>query len=287
MNANLPPVIVGYDGSSDSDRAVGWAAAQAASTGALLHVLVVAHEGWAAASRVPGWDSEIVDEITERAHQRLKHVGAQHSEVEVRRGPAAATLIEASHEASLVVLGTRGHTQMGGALVGSVSQHVARHATCPVVVVRPSNAVDSQRVVVGVDGSEGSRAALEFACDYAEAHHLSLTVLYGFASRGPLGATPRTYFAPTAPPEPFRQLVDSAERVVAESIAGIATSRPDLVVEAEAVAVPPARALVDASLSAALVVVGSHGRGVFAGLLLGSVSQAVLHDAHCPVAVVR
>jgi nucleotide-binding universal stress UspA family protein len=75
--------------------------------------------------------------------------------------------------------------------------------------------------------------------------------------------------------------------LLAESVAGMRVDHPDVVIEQEAVPVTPVRCLVDASRGASLLVVGSHGLGFFGGLLLGSVSQAVLQRAECPVAVVR
>ncbi|MGH3371667.1 MAG: universal stress protein, partial [Nocardioidaceae bacterium] len=81
--------------------------------------------------------------------------------------------------------------------------------------------------------------------------------------------------------------IRSAERLLAEALAGFADRYPDVQVAVEALPLPPQRVLTEASRSAALVVVGSHGRGPLSGLLLGSVSAAVLHHAACAVAVVR
>jgi nucleotide-binding universal stress UspA family protein len=83
-----------------------------------------------------------------------------------------------ARDASLVVLGSRGHSRVGEVLIGSVSQHLAGHAPCPVAVIRPTASRDANRIVVGLDGSRASEAALTFACRRA---HASLVVV---GSRG-------------------------------------------------------------------------------------------------------
>jgi nucleotide-binding universal stress UspA family protein len=277
MDSTMPPIVVGYDGSPDADRAVEWALAEATATGCELQVVVVAHEGAVRASRVAGWDEDAVRELEQRAGELVAQAdtGAA-AGVQVIPGSAARALIEASARSSMLVLGSRGHGKVAGVMIGSVSQHVARHARCPVVVVRQPHGAGARRVVVGVDGSEGSRKALELACSHASATGAPVTLLHGFGRHG----------RPRASAEVARTL-EAAERMLAEAAAGAGAAHPGLSLEPEAVPVPAARALVDASMQAALVVVGSRGRGAFEELLLGSVAQEVLHTAHCPVAVVR
>jgi nucleotide-binding universal stress UspA family protein len=162
-----------------------------------------------------------------------------------------------------------------------VSQHVARHAVCPVVVVRPPRRRDAGRIVVGLDGSAMSEAALDYACRRAEGTGEVVVAIHGWKVH-----TPSTdVFSSTA-----RSVTDTLEEkqvLLGESVAGMRGAYPDVVVVTEAIPVAPGDALVDASSNASLVVVGSRGRGFFSGLLLGSVSQDVLHRAHCPVAIVR
>ena len=163
--------------------------------------------------------------------------------------------------------------------MGSVSQHLARHATCPVVVVRQPRDTEAQRIVVGIDGSSTSAAALRYACRRADVTGETVVALHAWHVRAPStdvwAAEPRTVD------------VGERERLLAESVAGVREDHPDVRLEQEVVLVAPGQALADASASASLVVVGSRGLGYFSGLLLGSVSQAVLHRAACPVAVVR
>jgi nucleotide-binding universal stress UspA family protein len=161
-------------------------------------------------------------------------------------------------------------------VLGSVSQHVTRHASCPVVVVRAPYHPDAERVVVGVDGSTGSRKALEFAFDHASRSGAPVTAIHAWRDGARGDAR-----------EGLVEEIRAAERILAEALAGFADQYPDVKVTTEAVPVVPQRVLADASQAASLVVVGSRGLGAFAGLLLGSVSQSVLHHAQCPVAVVR
>jgi nucleotide-binding universal stress UspA family protein len=166
-------------------------------------------------------------------------------------------------------------------VLGSVSQHVTRHAHCPVVVVRGRHSAGSNRIVVGVDGSEVSLKALSFAVDQAELTGGTVVAVHGrsmTAMTGPWDVD----VAPAVSEE-----LESAERLLAEAVAGMRDDHPDVPVELQPMPVPAVRALADASLTASLVVVGTRGRGGFVGLLLGSVSAGVLQHAQCPVAVVR
>jgi nucleotide-binding universal stress UspA family protein len=196
-----------------------------------------------------------------------------------RTGHVVDELLRAARSASALVLGSSGHGRAGEALLGSVSQHVARHATCPVVVVREPQDPEARRIVVGIDGSPTSTAALEYACRRAETTGETVVAIHGWHLREPS----TDVWSSTAPGVD----TESRARLLAEGIAGVRADHPDVRLEQEVVAVAPARCLVDASASASLVVVGSRGLGFFTGMLLGSVSQAVLHGATCPVAVVR
>jgi nucleotide-binding universal stress UspA family protein len=217
--------------------------------------------------------------LLEEAQKVLAEEGVTAVTTEQRSGAVVPELVQAAASASALVIGSRGHGAAGEALMGSVSQHLARHATCPVVVVREPRDPDATRIIVGIDGSRSSSAALEYACRRAETTGETVVAVHGFHVRAPStdvwAAAPRS--------------VDTAERerLLAESVAGMREDHPDVHLEQEVVAVAPSQCLVDASASASLVVVGSRGLGYFSGLLLGSVSQAVLHRATCPVMVVR
>jgi nucleotide-binding universal stress UspA family protein len=276
MDTTAHPILVAYDGSPDAELALRWAGEEARGTGTGLRVVVVddvVTSPWGLA-------------VARHGEKVLAGAGAALSEVvpdavlETRVGHVMEELLRASESASMVVVGSRGHGRAGDLLVGSVSQHLARHATCPVAVVRPAHAADARRIVVGVDGSQASSKALEHACRRAERTGESVTAIHAWHEHAP--STDVWSSEPRA--------LDSLSRrqaLLAERVAGVRTDHPDVVLEPEAVPVAPVRCLADASRSASLLVVGSHGLGFFGGLLLGSVSQGVLHRAQCPVVVVR
>ena len=165
----VPPesLVVGFDGSSGSEHALDWAVAEARRTARPLHLVraVGRHDPKAfdPGAEVDAATSLAVEQVMAKAPEL--RVGAQS-----REGSAAAVLVEASRTAATVVMGARGHGRFSSVLVGSVSQQVATHAGCPVVVVRPESAergTEAGRVVVGLDASERSVAALSYA--YAQA----------------------------------------------------------------------------------------------------------------------
>ncbi len=273
------PVLVAYDGSEDAERALIWAAHESVGTGSPLRVMTVDD-----VSTSP-WGGEIWvrdPELVAHAEAVLGDLGVEDGVVERQVGNVASTLLEQSESASLVVLGSNGRGRVPETLLGSVSQHVARHAVCPVVVVRPPRRRDAGRIVVGLDGSAMSEAALDYACRRAERTGEIVVAIHGWKVH-----TPSTdVFSSTA-----RSVTDTLEEkqvLVGESVAGMRGGLPG---RRGGQRGDPGRprgdALVDASSNASLVVVGSRGRGFFSGLLLGSVSQDVLHRAHCPVAIVR
>jgi len=181
----------------------------------------------------------------------------------------------------MLVVGSHGHGRVTEALLGSVSQHVARHASCPVVVVREPTRSEAARIVVGIDGSGGSAAALEFACRRAELTGEAVVAVHAWKI-GQVLVDGRGLLPDTIGP-----MLDDHELLLSESVAGVRADHPDVTLLEEAIAVAPGQALVDASKTASLVVTGSRGRGAFAGMLLGSVSHEVLGRAHCPVVIIR
>lgn len=267
-------VVVGVDGSADSLRAVRWAAARAAGQHAPMHLVFALPQS----AELPFTEAEKA-ERAEFATHLLDEASAQaripglHITSEVVDAAPARALIRAARHAVMVVVGSHGHGQVTGLLLGSVAQHVSRHAACPVVAVRPPAHPDARRVVVGVDGSPSSHKALDFAFETASREGELLVVIHGWQD--------------TQGPATVGDRIDAAERLLSETLAGWSEKYPDVPVVREAIPVHPVTALTTASEFASLVVVGSRGRGAFAELMLGSTSQAVLHHAHCPVAVIR
>ena len=263
MDAQRHGILIGYDGSEDADAAATWAA-DAARVRHEPVVVVIAEDTGADTVGLRWWPESYWRELGERAVGLLQAGGVTEVRVERHSGALVPALVPLAPDATMLVLGSRGHGKAGQTFVGSTSRRAAGQATCPVVVVRePANAA-SARVVVGVDGSPGSDAALDFACRQAALTHQRVLVLHGNGAEGD-----------AAPPD------------VADAVARAREGHPDVPLETESTGRPAAQALVDASADAALVVVGSRGLRPYEGKQLGSVSHDVLGRAGCSVAVVR
>jgi nucleotide-binding universal stress UspA family protein len=287
-------VVVGIDGSTDSLRAVRWAAADAACRHRPLH-LVHALE-WPKLAYPPVGLALPVsyDAQTREAAARILNeaaVVAREAAPAVRITTAIATetpvpaLLDASRHAAEVVVGSRGNGGFAALQVGATSAQLAAHAVCPVVIVRGSGATDGPnagRVVVGVDGSHGAAEALGFAFEQASFRGIGLTVVHAY--RWPAGTDPGDMLPIVFDHDDLR---DDQQRALAESLASWREKYPDVDVRLDTASGRAAGVLVDASTGATLLVVGARGHGGFVGLLLGSVSQTVIQHAACPVAVVH
>ncbi|CNE42077.1 Universal stress family protein [Mycobacterium tuberculosis] len=276
-------LLVGYDGSEGSARALEWAAEDARRRGlplALLHSWDV-HAGGLAP--MPAVDpraeaQEILNAGVEHARKVASDLKAQ---AVLARAPAAARLIEASESADLIVLGSRGTGGFAGLTLGSVGAQVAAHASCPVVIVRgdrPHTESGPGDVVVAMDGSAASQAALAMAFTEADAHGLSVRAVIAW------DPIPAWELPPLVDEAGMRA---AAEARLAELMLPLRERHPGVRTETEIVTGAPRQVLIDAADGARLVVVGSRGLGGFRGLLLGSVSQALIHHAPCPVVVVH
>jgi nucleotide-binding universal stress UspA family protein len=278
------PVIVGIDGSVASMAAGEYAADEAMRRKAPLRILY-AHDrrtSMGVHSRAELHPTsrilEALEAFVERARIRAPTVDVA---VDVLLGKPGLTLVERSRDAQLLVVGNAGR---GGAVLGSVAGHVARHAVSPVIVHRAVGAgASSQSVLVGVDGSPVSEDAARFAFDEAEMRGVGLeAVLVWTNSPGtdPAGVHSVAY--------DYAEARAEAERMLAEQIAGLLGEHADVRVTRDVFhGFDPVRTLLDLSRRAQLVVIGSRGRGGMARLLLGSVSHALVSRASCPVAVVR
>jgi nucleotide-binding universal stress UspA family protein len=294
------PVVVGVDGCDASWPAVlvgAWEARERRTTLLLVHGFL----GSAAYSPVgliayypPEYDA--LGDAKAMLATCAQRVRDENPDLTVRTklslGGGAGTLIEESRDASLVVVAARGSGGFAGLSIGSVSTQVAAHAHSPVIVVRPPAGEDVAAtasvpapgpVVVGVDGSPRTAAALAFAFEAAAARDVPLIALYAWwmLPQDNLGPVyPGTYDEGAAQAE--------ARRILAEAIAGWSSEYPDVKVEERPVhTMNPSFALIGASKGAGLVVVGCRGRGGFTGLLLGSVGRDLVGHAHAPVAVVH
>ncbi|MFE1328311.1 universal stress protein [Streptomyces sp. NPDC058735] len=271
-------VVVGVDGSASSLAAVAVAAREARSRGARLRVV---HACVRTGARVGQPDDELRAYADRLAAGAVERARAEAPEVETRHVVVAAepvTVLEAqSRAAQLLVIGSRGRGGFAGLLMGSTAVHLAAHGSCPVLVVREPPHPGGP-VVLGVDGSAAGQRAVDFA--FAEAARRKVPLVAVHTVGGAPGPASQGAADPAAP-------AGRGRRLLSEALAGRQERYLDVTVRHEVVHGGPRETLIEASRSAQLVVVGARGRGGFAGLLLGSVSQAVLHHAHCPVAVVR
>ncbi|MCZ7461803.1 universal stress protein [Streptomyces sp. WMMC940] len=285
-------VVVGVDGSASGLAAVEEAAREARWRGATLRVVHAfiwdrMHVPLGPPSYGPPGGglrnaaARLLAEAVERAAATAPEVEVVSAVVS---GEPLTVLGTESRGAELVVVGSRGMGGFVGLLVGSTAVHLAAHGRCPVLVVR-ERSHSGGPVLVGVDGSPASEAAVDFAFAEAALRGTGVLALHAY--------TP--WNAPLPPPQdpsmpyanPPGALTEAEERLLAEALAGRRATYPGVPVEHEVVRADTRKALIEASGSAQILVVGARGRGGFKGLLLGSVSQAMLHHADCPVAVVR
>ncbi|MEU7383826.1 MULTISPECIES: universal stress protein [unclassified Streptomyces] len=286
------PVVVGVDGSSSSLEAVETAAREAALRGAGLRL--VHAFGWPSLHVPPGmhpWNPntaglrELVDGTLAEAERRARDAAP---DVEITRevavGEPLMVLEIESRTASLVVVGSRGLGGFGSLLLGSTAVHLAAHGHCPVLVVR-GRPDPAGPVLLTVDGSPAGEAAVEFAFAEASLRGADLVALHVWNTW--------SEHAYEGPGDPLNMVADverlqeEEQRLLDETVASWQARHPEVTVERRLVRSRIRPALIEASQEAQLLVTGARGRGGFTGLLLGSVSQALLHHAHCPVTVVR
>lgn len=282
------PVVVGVDGSGSAYRAVEWATAEAARRGVALRL--VSAFSWTTSdhpTRRSGRVAQYRDQLLEAARHRLSRaariaedtgLGVETTQ-QVEIGAPIEVLGSEARRARLLVLGDRGLGGVAGLVLGSVAVGLAARGACPVVIVRGETGNTDGPVVVGIDGSPVSEAALGFAFAAAAVRGVALVAVHAWS--------PTAVDKALEPVMDWDAVADEEEAVLAERLSGWGQKYPQVTVRRSVVRDGAARALVDASRGAQLVVVGSRGRGDAAGLLLGSVSHGVLHAAHCPVAIVR
>ncbi|MET8359178.1 universal stress protein [Micromonospora sp. NPDC005171] len=288
-SANNAAVVVGVDGSESALRAVRLAATEAARRNRPLRVVhgfiwPLLHVPVSPAPEAPpgGGLRHRAEELVKAAvHEAEVTVPGLSISGEIIDGEAAAVLVGESPTAALIVLGDRGLGGFSALVVGSVAVQVAAYADCPVLVARGTQRPD-EPVLVAVDGSDASRRAADFAAETAVSRDVPLVAVHAYrhpGSSGPGDMQPLVYDE--------AKLRGEQERMLAGWLSGLTEDHPGLRLTCRAVHGRPGSVLAEASRSAQLAVVGGRGRGEVTGLLLGSVSQSMLHHAECPVVVVR
>ncbi|MEU7780949.1 universal stress protein [Micromonospora parva] len=288
-SANNAAVVVGVDGSESALRAVRLAATEAARQHRPLRVVhgfiwPLLHVPVSPAPDAPpgGGLRHRAEELVEAAvNEAEATVPGLSISGEIIDGEAAAVLVGESPTAALIVLGDRGLGGFSALVLGSVAVQVAAYADCPVLVARGTQRPD-QPVLVAVDGSDASRRAADVAADTAVSLGVPLVAVHAYrhpGSSGPGDMQPLVYDE--------AKLHREQERMLAGWLTGLTEDHRGLRLTCQATRGRPGTVLAEASRSAQLAVVGGRGRGEVTGLLLGSVSQSMLHHAQCPVMVVR
>ncbi|MEV3964477.1 universal stress protein [Nocardia sp. NPDC050193] len=280
-------ILAAADGSTSAYRAVAWASAEAVLRGCALHIIT--------SMGIPGgYDPDTAPALADR--RRLGHEGEQILAEAARTAravssgsePAVTTeltfeliapaLIARSAHAQMLVVGSRGMGAFQRGLLGSVSTATTHHAHCPVAVVHTLSALDpvsvTKPVVVGVDGTENSRPATALAFDEAARRKVDLVAVHAWTDISSLDVSVEGWEEP-------------AHAVLTRSLGEYPERYPDVRVRPTVTVNRPVRSLLEESEDAQLLVVGSHGRGGFSSMVLGSTSNTLLHTVEVPMIVVR
>ncbi|MGV0787694.1 universal stress protein [Mycolicibacterium sp. XJ2] len=289
MAAGPSGILVGVDGSPDSDAAIQWATHEALLRDEpirLLHAITPVAVTWPVAylesSYIESMESngrDILDTAQKTVQAAAGDKAPPAIEAHIVNAAAPAALVTASRDAYMTVSGSRGLGVLGRFFLGSVSSGLLHHGKGPVAIVRTDDSPPADAgspVLVGIDGSPASEEATALAFDEASRRGVGLTALHAWsdASFPSIGSD-------------WERYEDGGHRVLSERLAGWQERYPDVQVQRRIVSDDPARRLVEASGEASLVVVGSRGRGGFSSLVLGSVASKVAQSAKAPVIVVR
>lgn len=288
-------VVVAVDGSPASHNAVRWAANTANKRGIPLRLAssYTMPQFLYAEGMVPPQElfddlqsetMEKIDEAREIAYQIAPDIKIGHT---IAEGSPIDMLLEMSRDVTMIVMGSRGLGGLSGMVMGSVSASVVSHASCPVVVVREDNDIteDSKYgpVVIGVDGSEVSQKATEIAFAEADARGAELIAVHTWMDM----QVQASLAGLSAAQQQWEEVEREQTEMLAEQLAPLTEQYPEVPVRKIITRDRPVRALCEQADGAQLLIVGSHGRGGFKGMLLGSTSRALLQSAPCPMMVVR
>ena len=293
MSTQLAPlgIVAAVDGSPESRVAVDWAARDAALRRVpltLAHVLPgAAMQSWIQAPLPAQYFADEKDAARQIMRDALKVAEAATRDAElfcvnqrVLSGQPTAALADLTKDADMVVVGRRGMGKVGRLLLGSVSAGLTQHAHCPVAVIHDEDPLiphpAQAPVVVGVDGSPASELATAIAFDEASRRGVDLVAVHTWSDAG---------YA--LPEEGWSEIQPEEEMLLSERLAGFRERYPDVSTRRVLRPDRPAQALLEEAEHAQLLVVGSHGRGGFAGMLLGSVGSQVVQSARIPVIVAR
>ncbi|MDJ0394821.1 universal stress protein [Rhodococcus sp. G-MC3] len=285
------PTVVGVDGSSASLDAVRWAVLDAGLHNSDLTIvsslpLPAALTGFEVLSEPTITQLRVETErILDEANAEAVAIAAQPIAVEVclSERPAAITLLELARTSRMVVIGTNGLGGTDRRSLGSISFALSTHAHCPVTVVREwtdrRRIPASNPIVVGIDGTKASAAALDSAFEEADMRGAPLTAIHAWSDADlSIGIPVHGLEWPVNRP--------ATEDALTQILNEYSLHYPSVSVRRVVVKDRPLHALLDHAQGAQLLVVGSHGRGGFSGMMLGSTGRSVLGRANCPVMIV-
>lgn len=272
--------VVGFDGTASAWRALDWAALRVGARGGTLDVVMALDTRLGAA--VFGPHTELSVTVEAELRQARAHVEALVPGVSAEfrwvDGPPAGALLRAAEGASLLAVGTDRRIDGTGAHIGSLPLRVAAKAQCTVAIVPDAPPPKRNVVVVGIDRSSFARSALALAVTEASWLGADIEAVHAWDV-----------------PEVFQRALDEGQtldkdflereqRVIPDAVADVPIAR-EAAITPVVVRRNPATALIERGRGAALVVVGTRGRGRFAATMLGSVSHDLLLDLPCPVLV--
>lgn len=283
-------IIVGIDGSRCARNAAQWAATEAVRMNAALGVVFAYHLPPAGSSGYTAYPANLLTDLRQNGREVLADTTAVlrranprlRVTTELVYGHPAAVLQKAAKRALLTVVGSHGANRVANAL-GSVAAEVAESCPGPVAVIHDAASPSTGPVVVGVDGSTTSRAAIEYAFAAADARKVSLIAVHCWTDPSIDGPLP----AYSAGPVTVQQIEEENRALLDHELADWLKTFPDVRVQQAVIHDHPAAGLIDYAPFAQLIVVGSRGHGGIAGMLLGSTGQALIAHGSCPVVIVR
>lgn len=294
-------LVVGVDGSTASKAALRWATHDAMLRMAplrLVHVVstpMITYPATPVPVTMEDWQREQARQIIKDADELVRQIADDAGRsvsvagTDIVYAPRVQALIDLSEDSGMIVVGSRGHGAFRRGLLGSVSTALVHHAQCPVAVIHdaPTPRRDAP-VVLGVDGSPVSDRATGIAFEEAARRDVELIAVHAWSDTtliaahawgdGGLLAETATDWAATSA---------RAEAMLAQRLASWQSEYPGVAVRKVVVCDQPAHFLAEEAENAQLLVVGSHGRGGFTGMLLGSVSTRLAHNVRVPLIVAR
>jgi nucleotide-binding universal stress UspA family protein len=278
------PIVVGFNGSAGSEAALTWALERAGSHKLPVIIIHAVDDRWMSP------DFQYHELIRQSGMELLQKAQASAAEqapdvkvdVQLRHGSGGSVLREVSKEASIVVVGEHDKHWMDGGPLTDRALQIVSASEIPAAVIPLKRGAGNHGVVVGVDGSEESLQAVDFAAAEADRGGDELTVVLAFRR-------PARWIENQLPKSGLAETILEEDRIVlAESVAGLGDKYPDIVVHQKLEPdTEPAKALVEAAKDARLLVIGSRGRGGFSRMVLGSTAHAVLLNVPCPTIVTR